>query len=359
MRLYGGRMIRNMIRRRIEERRESRDAVVWDIDTTNRYCRVTIQGSNTYIKARWPENWESTPSWLKVGNAVRISHPGGNKGRVEIVGHGLLLPTPVSGGSTPVVPTPGDAVLSGLTLVPSSPGGMSATVSTGTYRIDGITYVLGAISMDRTDIEMDRSDIEMDRSADVVFFDAASATHFRYDIVVVGTDGDAHVVKGNNATGEPTMPSVPEDHVMAGWLLIYPGMTEITEADICRVYTEPYLVEMRVVVSDGILEWSELTSTITISIRDQYGRVLSGTYHLTASFLRGNGTLAGGGKSCSPPSSMSIDYDFFGSTSLTYTRNRDEDDDSPIFEVSESATGFYNIFKIDLLDEDGDLMFIP
>jgi len=107
MRLYGGRRLRRAIERRVAEGRELRDAIVFDVDPANRYCRVKIQGSDTYVKAWYPENWESTPQYLKPGNAVRIAHPGGNKARIEVVGHGFLLPTAVPGGTgspTPAAP---------------------------------------------------------------------------------------------------------------------------------------------------------------------------------------------------------------------------------------------------------------
>src|SRR5574343_378066 len=99
MRLYGGRITNSKIKRDVAERQELRDAVVYDVDSTNKYCRVKIQGSDKFIRAYYNENFESTPQWLKPGNSVRITHPGGNKGRIEVVGHGILLPTAIPGGS--------------------------------------------------------------------------------------------------------------------------------------------------------------------------------------------------------------------------------------------------------------------
>ena len=104
MRLYGGRILKNRVGQQITNRQEMRDAVVMSIDQTNRYALVKIQGSNTSIKAWYPENWESTPNYLKPGNSVRINQPGGNKARIEIMSMGMLLPTAVPGGS--VTPTP-------------------------------------------------------------------------------------------------------------------------------------------------------------------------------------------------------------------------------------------------------------
>ncbi|HQG48463.1 MAG TPA: hypothetical protein PK373_05190, partial [Sedimentisphaerales bacterium] len=187
MRLYGGRLFRKEVQRQIADRREMRDAVVYSVNSANRFCMVKIQGSDTQIKAYYPENWESTPQYLKPGNAVRITHPGGNKGRIEVAGHGFLVPTAVPGGSTTPAPgTPGDSVLTGCSLSATDPVSMSVTVAPGTFRIDGITYALSGMLMDRSDIVMDRIDLLMDSVGDSVTFDAASATYFRYDSIVVG-----------------------------------------------------------------------------------------------------------------------------------------------------------------------------
>lgn len=355
MRLFGGRTIRNAMRRQAEDKQESRDAGVISVDTTNRIATVKVQGSDEPIYARYPENFESTPQFLKPGNAVRISSPGGNRGRIEIIGHGLLLPTAIPGGSmTPATPTSGDTILTGLSLIAADPPAMSATVTTGTYRIDGVTYILGVIEMDRPDIEMDRFDLEMDGGADVVSFDAASSSQFRYDIVVAGTDGDAHVVKGANNSGEPEMPSTPADHVRVGWVLLYPGMTEITQADINRLYTDPAITELRVTVADHDLAWTDpLSTTISVSVRDQYGRVVTGSYELTIAFVTGNGTLEYGGSS----SGSGLTFNFSGSASITYTRDGDDPgDSSPTFSIEETMSGLDTATYIILRDAAGGVM---
>lgn len=355
MRLYGGRIINSSVKRQVTEHAELRDAIVWDVNSTLKYCRVKIQGSDEYIKAYYNENFESTPQWLKPGNSVRITHPGGNKGRIEIVGHGLLLPTAIPGGSvSPPETTPGDTILTGCVLSCSDPYSMSVSVSTGTYRIDGITYSLSEFTMDLAALEMDRLDITMDGSGGGVTLDAASATYFRYDAIVVGTDGVIEVVKGDDASGEPTMPTTPADHVRIGWVLLYPGMTEITQADINRTYSIPTISELRVVTSDHDLAWGEMTSTITVSVRDQYGRIMSGTsYHITVTFVYGNGTITGGGSS----STTSLSYSFGGTSTITYTRDGlDPGDFSPFFLIDENYSGLSGATYIFLRNVSGGLM---
>lgn len=360
MRLYGGRLINSSVRRAVTERAELRDAVVYDVDTTNRYCRVKIQGSNTYIKAYYNENWGGAPEWVKPGNAVRITHPGGNKGRIEVVGHGILLPTAIPGGSvTPAPTTPGDTILTGCVLSCANPASMSASVSTGTYRIDGVTYTVGALYLGNADIFFGRADIFFGGSGASVTLDAASATYFRYDAIVVGTDGVIDVVKGSNASGEPTMPTTPADHVRIGWVLLYPGLTEITQGDINRTYSEPVVSAMPITVADDTLEWGigqptpdEVSTTITVSMRDQYGRVITYSgYELTITFNRGNGTLSYGGNS----STTSLTFTFSGTAVITYTRDADAGESSPLFLIDESYSGQSGGCHIMLYDDEGNL----
>lgn len=364
MRTYGGRIFRREVRRQLDDRKEMRDAIVFSVNSTLRYCMVKIQGSDTQIKAYYPENWESTPQYLKVGNAVRVTHPGGNKGRFEITGHGFLIPTAIPGGTvTPTPPTPGDTVLTGCTLAPTAPVSMSAIVLPGTFRIDGITYSLSGMLMDRPDIVMDRGDLFMGSVGDSVTFDAASSSYYRYDSVVVGTDGDAHVVKGDDFASStdpiPSPPAAPADHVRLGWVLIYPNMTAVNTGDINRLYTTPMASELRVVVEDQELEWGDLTTTLTISVCDQYGNAIyfgGAGYQVTIVWNYGNGTLAAG--SASGDESAPFSFAMNSTETVLYTRDgSDPGDKSPTFSITEAVTGLSNATYIILLDALGAEMF--
>lgn len=363
MRLYGGRRIKVSMQRMINGHTEMRDAVVFDVDTTNRYARVKIQGSDTYIKAWYPENWEKTPVYLKPGNAVRISHPGANKGRIEIIGHGFLLPTAAPGGTAaPTLATPGDTVLTGCTLSPSSPAGMSGVVAPGTYRIDGTVYSIATMVMDDATLVMDRSDLIMGMVGGNVTFAAAHATYFRYDAVVAGVDGLPHVVQGDNfsATGTvPSPPPAPADHVRLAWVLIYPGMTAVTAADINRLFTTPAAVELRATIVDADLDWSDTSTAIAVSIRDQYGRVLTraaGDYAFIITFTHGNGVLTCG--SASGDETSPIAFSSYGSNMATYTRDGvDPGDQSPVLLFEESVSGLSTAGSITLRDAAGAIMY--
>lgn len=353
MRLYGGRLLKNNTRRQIVAAQEMRDAVVMTVVSASRYCTVKIQGSNTSIKAWYPENWESTPVYLKPGNAVRINLPGGNKSRIEVMGMGMLLPTAVPGGS--VTPTPAvlaDTVLTGCTLIPANPASMGVTVIPGTYRIDGTTYTLSGLVMDDAGVTMDRYDLILDQVGDVVSFDASDSSHYRYDLVVAGEDGSADVVKGTNATGEPTFPTVPADHVQLAWVLIYPNMAEVTEGDINRKYTDPVATKLTCVIEDDELSWGDTSTTITIYVKDQYGNVISDSYYITMEWkLTGNGTLTYGG--ISQDESAPFSFYLNGHTAVvTYTRDgNDPGDLSPFIVITESYTNASSTYAaITLLD---------
>ena len=363
MRLYGGRVLRNRINRAIEARVESRDAILYDVIPAQRLARVKIQGSNTLIVCHYPENWEQTPVWLKAGNAVRISHTGGNRGRLELTGHGILIPTPVAGGSgAPDIPEPADTVLTGCAVHASQPTAMTAIIEPGTYRIDNTVYTLSGLIMNRTDIEMNRFDLIMGEVAQTVSFAAAHATLFRYDRIVAGIDGLVEVVQGDNFayTAPGSIPDLPADHVSLGWVLIYPNMTAIDQTDINRMFTTPVASQMRIAIEDDELEWTDLTTTLTVSIRDQYGNLITRAgegYSLVLSWIGfGNGTLTVYG----------VDYDETGGDVsfympddivITYTRDQETTDLSPRFFIYENYTTLAQVATITLLNESGQPMY--
>jgi hypothetical protein len=117
MRLYNRRFVTRSVERQTQAVQETRDAILWSVDTANKLCSVRVQGSNEYVIAHYPENWEQIPVWLKPGNAVKIMHTGGVRGWVEVVGHGQVVPTPVTGASAPTSTSGVDSILTGCELV--------------------------------------------------------------------------------------------------------------------------------------------------------------------------------------------------------------------------------------------------
>lgn len=378
VRTYGGRKIRNAVIGVVEERREQRDAVVMSVDSANRWAIVKIQGSNEQIRAWFPLNWGSNPAWLKPGNAVRISTPGGNRGRIELVGHGMLLPTAVPGGSvTPAPPALEDVILTGMNLSATIPTAtMSVVVSAGTYRIDGVVYSLVGIPMGNAMLM--GSNIGMGGFGALLTIDAPTAgSYYRYDLIVAGTDGVAHVVKGANATSNPAMPATPADHVSLGWVLVYPNMTAVTLSDLNRSYTIPAAQTIAISADITTLHGHSIANphfddeaVLTVSVLDQYGNLspkASPGHAILFWFLSGNGDLVCGTTSFDESSGTQTFYTTTGELALTYTRQgtwtepsgpyAGNGEKSPIFQVQTTIIApVYALLNLSLLDASDGLV---
>ena len=149
MKLYGKPILRKGAEKQVRKGMETRDAIIWNVLPAQRLCRVRIQGSSEDIVAWYPENWEQTPSWVKKKNCVKITHTGGARGRIEIVSHGGLIPTPVAGeDAEPADDTADDAVITKCNVIPCPNDlRMAVLVKTGTFRISGSALTLGGITM--------------------------------------------------------------------------------------------------------------------------------------------------------------------------------------------------------------------
>ena len=93
MKTFGKKILRRNIRKQIENRKETFDALVWQIEPLTKSALIKIQGTNRLIRAYYPENLVQTPEYLKPGNAVRVTRIGGNKNKMEISGHGQCIPS--------------------------------------------------------------------------------------------------------------------------------------------------------------------------------------------------------------------------------------------------------------------------
>jgi len=296
VRLYGKRFLKNTLRSAAYARNDFRDAIVWEINSSQRYARVKIQGSNELIVAYYPDAWGHTPDWLSEGRAVKIAHTCGTVGRIEVVGR-ILHPSPVSGEILPPIATGTDCVLSGCELRAIPNGArMAVQVLTGTYRISGTQYALGPISMLYGDAYKMGDGGAMETVAGVVAINAApSSGSFRYDLVCVGADGFIDYVPGT-ASATPAIPSLPGSHVQIGkQILVSGGATEITGADIGREYQAPAPATVTVTPADADLAWSELSTTIVVQILDQYGNGIGQVgngWYITLEIAAGNGTVS-------------------------------------------------------------------
>jgi hypothetical protein len=300
VKLYGKRFMKFRSRQEADSRRETRDGIVWDVLPNDRVCRVKIQGSTEFVIAWYPENMQTKPGWMKPGNAVRIAHVGGAGGRIEVVGHGLRLPSAISGADFPPEISGPDGVVSGAYVHAStSTPAMAVWVEPGTYRINGITYELVGddLTMDAASQATMGMDFVMGGTAAVITLNAAPAVNsFRYDLICVGADGVIDYIAGTpwaypgwalwDKSSTPTKPTLPAGHAMLGdYILVYGGMTAVTNADIGREWTRPQVADLRVVSDDDVLLYGDLVDGYPVgtladlqtmlyaTVYDQYGQV--------------------------------------------------------------------------------------
>jgi hypothetical protein len=252
MRLYGKRFIANRTEARIQDRKESRDAIVYDIDESNRWCRVRVAGSNILVRAWFPANFMRAPVWLKTGTAVRIAHVGGDKSRIEAIAPGLVQPTavmpPLQGGV--------DAIMIGMyPTAPTETTGWVVDISTGTYRIGGALYrfVPGGPNMDEENWHMgdggDMSGTYWWGAVDPISAHDEGELWFRYDAFFVGTDGVVDYVKGDEwewtgvygGVEGPVKPATPVNHILIrNYILVWTGLTGITQTNIGKEFDAPH-----------------------------------------------------------------------------------------------------------------------
>jgi len=368
MKMYGRKFAKRSFNKRLNLRTESRDAVLWAIDWENRICNVKIQGSNELVTAHFPQNEARKMSYMREGNAVRVVHRGGVRGYLELVGHGMAIPTPVAGDSHPALSDLPDGMTEGGQIIPTEPASLCVTILDGYYRINGVLYSLSGgasgyevmsetseVTMSEAYPPMDMGDTgdypTMEETSDITMnevfppmtmgdpiddycLDAMpSGNKFRYDGFCVGVDGIIDYLKGTAASSDPVRPSVPADQVLIGeYILVWTGVTEITGRHIGMEWAERYASDVSISCVDEF-EWDDGDNTpetnVTVSVQCQYGWNLTGTYTLTLSMLMGSGQIysAQTGWDSSQVSQEISDYRYI----FVYQRNQAVVETSPFF----------------------------
>ena len=333
MKLYGRKFFRRAMDQEAQYRRETRDGIVWEHLPDQRLCRVKIQGSNEHVVAWYPENWEKTPVYLKPGNAVRIAHVGGIRNRIEIVSHGLTVPSPVAGGIFPDMGVGANYWVSGGGLLATESDSLRVQILPGVARIGGVNYDLSFDPTMGDPMEMGDGVVmgsgigigEIDAPPD--FYDTEwgeDIAKFRYDAFVVGIDGVIDYLKGAETFGTsgppyynpimPEKPTIPGNHLLIGdYILVHSGMTEIVQSDVGRTFSMPRPFRLEMDITDPTMTIHvpnyrpappyypvpvPTNTGVTIVMTDQYGnpapRPGGGSYLFTFSFIgwqSGNGVI--------------------------------------------------------------------
>jgi hydrogenase maturation factor len=387
-------------------RRESRDGIVWEHLPDQRLVRVKIQGSNELVVAWYPENWQKVPVFLKVGNAVRIAHVGGNRSRIEIVSHGLTVPTPVAGGMFPDMGAGADYWVSGGGMLSTETPSLRVRILPGTVRIDGVNYDLTFDPLMGDPMEMGDGVVigsgigieEIDPPPDYAYPSWGQTAQYRYDAFVVGLDGVVDYLKGTETLGitgapyflpdPPDKPAIPAGHVLIGdYILVYSGMTEILPSDIGRIFSAPRVARL-ICETYSVMDWHDpsigpppeyeeipfaTNQSVSLWMADQYGnpafRPGGGNYMFTLEFphwIAGNGVIgqrSAGGTTLNPTIDPVISYGTY-KVILNYERQNADgnvgysDDVSPGLRAYVDYDGirYDSVFSIKLLDENGLVM---
>jgi hypothetical protein len=328
--MYGRKFASRAINKRLSVKTESRDGVLWEIDWQNRICNVKIQGSNELVTAHFPQNEARMMSYMRKGNAVRLVHRGGIRGYLEVTGHGMAIPTPVSGTSHPAQSDLPDAITEGCQIIPTEPASMSVTILDGYYRLNGVLYSLSGGAFGEIETAENSTVITNETYPPMVTDDphqyittsedstiltdevfppmflgdpiddyeldpAPSGNKFRYDCFYVGIDGIITYLKGSEASSNPIKPSLPSDTVLIGdYILLWTGVTEITGQNIGMLWEEPYASDVGISAIDEFA-WNGGDDTpetnVTVTIYNQYGWAISGSYTLVLSMIMGSGQI--------------------------------------------------------------------
>lgn len=347
---YKKKLIRDKMRKEVQKRVETMEGILWEIYPTSKTCRVRIQNTQKLLIARYPENLNLRPDFLKPGNAVKLLHTSGNVNKLEVIGHGQLIPTETSAALFPVVDSGPNVVLSGMQIRTNEVPKMEVWIETGTYRINNVVYTLDPMTMSESNqVTMD-SAVPMDGYAGSITIAVAHSTLFRIDLITVGTDGVITKTQGT-ASATPVMPTAPLNHVIIGWVLIPPGTTAITDDLINMNYIDPFVSQISIVESKNPLTISDTQCNITVTVRDQYNNPITGiNWGLEATFDSGNGLI-------DDKISNIRNTGRNGSTvTFVYKRHPTEINVSPIIRVTLlQNTDIMKLLFLQLLDELGQL----
>jgi hypothetical protein len=114
------RILRDRMKRAADKTPRPFNGQIYDIPSAQ-YCRVLIQGSAIPVVAWFSRNTHHRPGELKIGNAVLCQYKLGNRGQIEVIGHGTVIPTPAAGAPEIVIPTGPDAILTGCQVLAIPP----------------------------------------------------------------------------------------------------------------------------------------------------------------------------------------------------------------------------------------------
>jgi hypothetical protein len=221
----------------------------------------------------------------------------------------------VAGGVLPDMGAGANYWVSGGGLLATEATSLRVRLLPGTARIDGVNYdfVLDPVMGD----PMEMGDgVVIGSGIGIEEIDPPPAVgYYRYDAFVIGVDGVVDYLKGTEKTGTtgppfygfdpPIKPAIPGGHVIFGdYILVYGGMTEITQSDIGRIFSQAHPYRLEMVFEFDEMIWHDpdhpppppydpvphpTTSIVYLQMIDQYGnyapRPGGGNYQFHLGFI--------------------------------------------------------------------------
>ena len=294
MRISGRSFLRNVAEQQVQNKKETRDGILWDIPSATQ-CRVKIQGSDTLVVCNYPQNTSSKPSWMKIGGAVRILHRGGSRGNIEVTGQGNSNPMNAVSIPTPIMPV--DAVLSGCKVVQISTGAqMAIMVLTGQVRISGQVLAVPAIKMSvGSAYKMDMGGY-MGTIAAVFAVPSVPQGYYRQDIIVINSSGAVQYIQGIQFSSVEIMPVTPANCLLLNNILVIGGVAAMSQANVGIHWDSPYLANIKAAFEQSggacYSNWPLGTGyQVNFTAYDQYGNVFAGAWTESLTLLTGAATV--------------------------------------------------------------------
>lgn len=154
-------------------------------------------------------------------------------------------------------------------------------------------------------------------------------------------------------------PAIPSGHLECGRILIYGGMTAIKQSDINKTWAGPIPTTLSMTIADEDLAWAELSTTVTVAVKDQYGNPIytaAPGWGMTLAITAGNGKVSIEGQE-STTSVSSLTGTSSNQLIFTYTRNQqDPGDVSPTLIATIDGYPLSVTKRILLRDAAGDPM---
>lgn len=343
MRTYGKRFLRQIRDRQIRNTRETKNAIVWSLDEANRKANVRIHGSNSTVSAYFPVSWHVRPDWCKLGAPVRILFSGGHRGRIELLGPGVVIPYPQTGQVWPDPPVKANQILEGLEVIPiPNRKKLAVMVLTGKALINNVEVVVDSILLgDGNWILGDGGYLgEVAAVLNVLGIGSVAYPSTAYKIIKVflKADGEIYLEEGvpfeaaspnwnilgrlesvpytipktyydftNYVFPDELSPPEPSSELELGSIVIWEDCTEIHTTNINwqwretkhRVYSRDpiYLLdETTGAQADHILDWGETHMNLMIyaysNVNNWFN--VNSVYNLRATIIQGNGTVTDG-----------------------------------------------------------------